>query len=220
MTLRRDGEALDGEVPLIVFAGRKTFPFGTESNHFVGDPFAFGFSRVARDIGANEWLHPQSRYSWSTILIPFGSYLSSSLQSTSERFVCWEAADGLEAVHKAEELQPDLILLDIGLPKLNGIGAAQQIAKVSPASKILFVSQESSADVVREAFRVGAAGYIVKNDVARELSTAVKAVLGGSRFVASRFDGHEFTGASDVRVSDSALKKRESARRHEAQFYS
>ena len=123
---------------------------------------------------------------------PFRQFLSSSLQSTSERFVCWEAADGLEAVHKAEELQPDLILLDIGLPKLNGIRAARQISKASPKSKILFVSQESSADVVREAFRVGAWGYIVKTDAASDLPTALKAVLGGTRFVASRFAGFEF----------------------------
>ena len=56
------------------------------------------------------------------------------------------ASDGLEAVQKAEELQPDLILLDIGLPSLNGIEVARQIRKLSPKSKILFVSQESSAD--------------------------------------------------------------------------
>ena len=123
---------------------------------------------------------------------PFRQYLCSSLQETSDRFVCWEASDGLEAVRQAKELQPDLILLDIGLPKLNGISAARQIAKVSPASKILFVSQESSTDVVREAFRVGAWGYIVKTDLASELLTAVNAVLDGTRFVANRFERREF----------------------------
>ena len=114
---------------------------------------------------------------------PFRQYLSSTLQKTFERFVCWEAADGLEAVHKARELQPDLILLDIGLPKLNGIRAAQEIAKASPGSKILFVSQESSADVVREALRVGGWGYIYKTDAASELPAAINAVLAGSRYV-------------------------------------
>lgn len=123
---------------------------------------------------------------------PFRQYLCSSLQETSDKFACWEASDGLEAVHQAKELQPDLILLDIGLPKLNGISAARQIAKVSPASRILFVSQESSTDVVREAFRVGAWGYIVKTDLASELLTAVNAVLDGTRFVANRFERHEF----------------------------
>jgi DNA-binding NarL/FixJ family response regulator len=150
---------------------------------------------------------------------PFRQYLCSSLQNLSNGFVCWGASDGLEAVHKAEELQPDLILLDIGLPKLNGIGAARKIAKVSPGSKILFVSQESSADVVHEAFRAGAWGYVVKIDAARELNTAINAILRGARFAGSRFDGHEFTGAYGVRVSDSALKTKDSARCHEAQFY-
>jgi DNA-binding NarL/FixJ family response regulator len=151
---------------------------------------------------------------------PFRQFLRSTLHSTSNGFVCWEAKDGLEAVHKAGELQPDLILLDLGLPKLNGIEAARQIAKASPRSKILFVSQESSADVVHEAFRAGGWGYIVKTDAARELMIGVHAVLRGGSFVGSRFDGHQFTRASDVRFSDGAPPKKGSARCHEAQFYS
>jgi DNA-binding NarL/FixJ family response regulator len=97
----------------------------------------------------------------------------------------------LEAVHKAEELQPDLILLDISLPRLNGIGVARQIGNVSPGSKILFLSQDLSADVMQGAFRAGAWGYIVKTDAARELMIAINAVLGGAKFVGRRFDGHE-----------------------------
>jgi DNA-binding NarL/FixJ family response regulator len=151
---------------------------------------------------------------------PFRQFLCSTLHSKPNGFVCWEAADGLEAVHKAGELQPDLILLDLGLPKLNGMEAARQIAKVSPVSKILFVSQESSADVVQEAFRVGAWGYIVKTDAARELLIGVNAVLRGTSFVGGRFDGHEFTGVSDMRVSGSARQKKQGPRRHEVQFYS
>jgi DNA-binding NarL/FixJ family response regulator len=75
----------------------------------------------------------------------------------------------LEAVQKALELQPDLILLDIGLPRLNGIEVARRIRKVSPGSKILFVSQESSADAVQEALGTGARGYVVKTDAGTEL---------------------------------------------------
>ena len=146
---------------------------------------------------------------------PFRQFLFSSLQNTFNGFVCWEASDGLEAVRKAEELQPDLILLDIGLPKLNGIEAARQIARISPGSRILFVSQESSVDVVQEAFRVGAWGYIVKTDAPHELLTSVSAVLRGASFVGSRFDGREFAGAPNVQVR----RSKESARRHEAQFY-
>jgi len=126
---------------------------------------------------------------------PFRRILSSSLQNTSSVYVCSEASDGLEAVQKAEELQPDLILLDIGLPKLNGIEAARRIRKVSPESKILFVSQESSVEVVQEALGLGACGYVVKTDARRELIQAIDAVLRGERFVGRRFSGHDFVGA-------------------------
>jgi DNA-binding NarL/FixJ family response regulator len=85
-----------------------------------------------------------------------------------------------------------LILLDIGLPKLNGIEAARRIRKVSPGSKILFVSQESSADAVREALGTGALGYVVKTDARRELLEGVSAVLRGERFVGQRFSAHDF----------------------------
>jgi DNA-binding NarL/FixJ family response regulator len=94
-----------------------------------------------------------------------------------------EALDGLEAVQKAEELQPDLIVLDIGLPTLNGIEAARQIRKFAPESKIIFVSQESSPDVVQEALGLGTCGYVVKSQAQRELLAAVDAVLEGRRFV-------------------------------------
>ena len=127
---------------------------------------------------------------------PFRRILSSSLRNTSSVYVCWEASDGLEAVQKAEELQPDLILLDIGLPKLNGIEAARRIRKISPGSKILIVSQESSADAVQEALGTGARGYVVKTDVKRELLEGVDAVLRGERFVGRRFSGHDFIGTS------------------------
>ena len=138
-----------------------------------------------------------------------------------------EVSDGLEAVQKAEELQPDLILLDIGLPTLNGIEAARRIRKLSPESKILFVSQESSADMVREALGTGASGYVVKTDAGSELLKAVSAVLRGERFVGRRFSGHDFVGASDARASrelrtESAFaplqRSMEIARRHEVGF--
>ena len=87
-----------------------------------------------------------------------------------------EAADGLEAVQKAEELCPDLILLDIGLPKLSGIQAARKILTSVPHTKIVFVTQESSAEVVDEAFRVGAFGYVKKVNAGIEIETAVQAV--------------------------------------------
>jgi DNA-binding NarL/FixJ family response regulator len=100
--------------------------------------------------------------------------------------VVGDASDGLEAVQKAVELKPDLILMDIGFPSLNGIEAARQIRKLVPESKIIFLSQESSAEVVQEAMGVGAAGYVIKIMAGCELLTAVETVLIGNRFVSSR----------------------------------
>lgn len=105
------------------------------------------------------------------------------LQQRAEFQVIHQAADGLEGVQRAQELQPDLILLDIGLPKLNGIEAARQIRKVSPESKILFLTQESSAEVIREALSLGVQGYVLKSDMDSELLQAVDAILKGKQFV-------------------------------------
>jgi DNA-binding NarL/FixJ family response regulator len=91
-----------------------------------------------------------------------------------------EVADGLEVVRKAQELQPDLILLDIGLPVLNGIEAAHQIRRLAPESKILFLGHGSSADVVQEALSFGALGYVVKAHAGSDLLAAVDAVSLGS----------------------------------------
>jgi CheY-like chemotaxis protein len=115
----------------------------------------------------------------------FRVFLQSALQRRREFRAIWQAADGLEAVQQAQALQPDLILLDIGLPQLNGIEAARQIQKVSPNSKILFVSQEFSEVVVEQALLLGAHGYLWKSDTAGELLPAVDEVLQGRQFVSS-----------------------------------
>src|SRR5947207_15219967 len=103
----------------------------------------------------------------------FRRFAASQLGKRPELRIVGEASDGSEAVQKAEELQPDLILLDIGLPKLNGIEAARRIRKLSPGSKILFVSQDLSADFIHGALATGARGYVVKTDAGSELLTAV-----------------------------------------------
>jgi DNA-binding NarL/FixJ family response regulator len=127
---------------------------------------------------------------------PFRRFVCSMLGERPELQIIGNASDGLEAVQKAEELRPDLILLDVGLPTLNGIEAARQIRRLVQESKIVFVSQESSADVVQEAFRVGALGYVVKTDAGSELLTAVSGVPRGETFGGSRLAEHDFAGAS------------------------
>ena len=105
------------------------------------------------------------------------------LEQRPEFQVIGQALDGREAIEKAERLQPDLILLDIGLPKLNGIRAAEQIRKIAPHSKILFLSQENPTDVIEAAFDLGALGYVHKMYLHRDLMCGIEAVLAGKRFV-------------------------------------
>ena len=99
-----------------------------------------------------------------------------------------EASDGWLAVQRAGELQPDLILLDIGLPGLNGLEAALQIRKLSPNSRILFMSVERSGDIARQGLRLGACGYLVKSGAGSELRKAVRAVLEGKVFLSVGLD--------------------------------
>ena len=88
-----------------------------------------------------------------------------------------EACDGEEAVEKARGWNPDLALLDIGLPKLNGIEAAQQIRRLCPECRIIFFTENRSDDVIEECFRTGASGYIFKSSGANDLVTAIKAAM-------------------------------------------
>jgi DNA-binding NarL/FixJ family response regulator len=117
--------------------------------------------------------------------VPYRRTICSILASCCDLQVIGEVSDGSEAVQKAVELKPDLILLDIGLPSLNGIEVARQVRKLVPESKIILLTQESSADVVQEALSLGARGYIVKMKAGIDLLTSVKAVLAGKPFVRS-----------------------------------
>ncbi len=114
---------------------------------------------------------------------PFRRFLCSALQDVPGLQIVGEVSDGLEATQQAERLQPDLILLDIGLPTLDGIEAARRILKSLPECKLLFVSQESSADVVQEAFNSGARGYVIKEHAGTDLLPAVEAVRQGRQFI-------------------------------------
>jgi DNA-binding NarL/FixJ family response regulator len=139
---------------------------------------------------------------------PFRRFITSTLRQKPELEVLCEVSDGMDAVQKAQELQPDLILLDIGLPKLNGIEAARQIRILAPTSKILFLSEHRSWDIAAEALRVGASGYVVKLDAGRELLPAVDAVLLGKQFLSARLAGHDF---ADTRRGQSLLGAASSA---------
>jgi DNA-binding NarL/FixJ family response regulator len=110
-------------------------------------------------------------------------FVVSRLQERPDLQVVAVASDGLQAVEKAGELQPDLILLDMMLPKLNGIEAAQQIRRVAPLTKIIFISSESDIDSVRTAFEAGGSGYVSKMEAAEGILAGVEAVLRGDRFV-------------------------------------
>ena len=127
---------------------------------------------------------------------PFREFACRELQRRPD-FRVVAVADGLAAIAHAQALQPDLILLDIGLPELNGLGAARRIRALSPAARIIFVTQESSPEVVHEALALGARAYIQKTSAQYLLST-VEAIVDGDRTFGNRIvnggphlvDGH------------------------------
>jgi DNA-binding NarL/FixJ family response regulator len=162
---------------------------------------------------------------------PWRRFVLSMLKQNPELQVVGEASDGLEAVQRAEELQPDLILLDLGLPRLNGIEAARRIRQNAPNSKILFVSQESSPEVAKEGLKLGAWGYVIKSHAGGELLAAVEAVIHGKQFVSASLGG-EVLGIEDAHIPDRLRReeglpseapplprKSETARCHEVEFY-
>ena len=147
---------------------------------------------------------------------PWRSFVVSTLQNQPELQIVGEASDGLEAVQIAQQLQPDLILLDIGLPTLNGLMAARRIKEICLGSKILFVSENRSRDIAEEALRAGEGGYVVKSDAATELLTAVEAVLQGKQFVSRSLTGPPLAGHGNEHAEP---LRREQMERHEIKFY-
>ena len=114
--------------------------------------------------------------------------LRALLQAQPEWTVCGEAEDGREAVAKAIELKPDLAVLDIGMPNLNGLEATRQIRVILPGTKVLILSLYESEQMVREVFEAGAAGYLLKSDASRCLAKAAEVVKNGKVFVTPRFE--------------------------------
>jgi DNA-binding NarL/FixJ family response regulator len=102
-----------------------------------------------------------------------------------------EAGGGFDAVTKAQELEANLILLDIGLPDMDGIEAGRKILENSPGAKVIFVTANSDCELMRTALGIGAMGYVLKADAGRELLKAIDAVLHGERFVSRRVIGND-----------------------------
>ena len=160
---------------------------------------------------------------------PWRAFVASTLQTQPELRIVGEATNGLEAVQIAQQLEPDLILLDIGLPKLNGLEAAPRIREASPRSKILFASENRSVDIVKEALSTGAGGYVVKSDAGSDLLPAVNAILAGKRFVSASLSDYDLTDPDDPqpdthrqRDDDETLnpeQNMEASRHHEVGFY-
>jgi len=158
-------------------------------------------------------------------------FISSIIAKHIDWHIVGEAGDGFETVQKAEELKPDLILLDIGLPKLNGIEVARRLRELVPNSTILFSSALHDPDIVREALRTGASGYVVKSDVGSELTKAIEATLRGEQFVSSSARGRIPEDPDDTLTYNGPIRNEkleslptpretEANHCHEVQFYS
>ena len=152
---------------------------------------------------AHHYLEGQLRVLVVDDFEPFRRFVCSTLGKRRDLQVIGEASDGLEAVCKAEELKPEMIVIDIGLPTLSGIEVARRIRELCPECKILFLSQESSAVVAQEAFSLGAMGYVVKAYAGSELSAAVEAVCQGRQFVSKGLLSHNWTTAADAQAPPS-----------------
>lgn len=138
--------------------------------------------------------------------------LRTLLESRDNWEVCAEAADGRDAVEKATKLKPDVAVLDIGMPLLNGVEAARRIHKASPATEILILTMHESDDLVQQVVEAGVRGYILKDDADRILIAAVDAVRHHKPYFSTRVSGTVETGnptGEPGRSSRSRLTPRE-----------
>jgi len=140
-------------------------------------------------------------------------HLSAELERTSQWQVVGTASDGLEGVQKARYLKPDVILLDVGLPGMDGLQAARQMLAHDPGSRIVFVTEQQSLEIAAAALGIGARGFVAKSDAGRDLLPAMEAVVEGERFISAKMAGRGFDPSADLRFA-------REMQRHEAGFYS
>jgi DNA-binding NarL/FixJ family response regulator len=112
--------------------------------------------------------------------------LHALLEAESDIMVVGTAPDGRQAVHQVETLCPDIVVMDIAMPRLNGIEATGQINETCPATKVIILSMHSSREHVSRALRAGAKGYLLKESAGKEVARAVRTVHGGSRYLSRR----------------------------------
>ena len=123
---------------------------------------------------------------------PWRRFIRIVLEPHSEFEVVAEAGNGLEALWQAKNLQPEMILIDIDLPGLDGLEAARRIRSLSRQSKILFVSEDDSIETAQKAFDAGAMGYVIKSDAGAELLIALNNIIAGRRYISKRLARHKF----------------------------
>jgi DNA-binding NarL/FixJ family response regulator len=129
--------------------------------------------------------------------------LASLLQSHEGWEVCGEAKDGRQAVEMARQLKPDVVILDIGMPILNGLAATRQLAQQNPQQKTIVLTITDSDQVIREALDAGARGFVLKSDAARDLVSAVEAVRDNRMFFTSRVNDMVLAGFLDKGINTS-----------------
>jgi DNA-binding NarL/FixJ family response regulator len=117
---------------------------------------------------------------------PWREFTRSTLARQAHWQIVGEAQDGLEAIEKAAQTQPDVVLLDVGLPLMSGIDASSRICEVVPGVRVVFLTAHRSSEILHAAFSNGARGYVLKLDAHIELLPAIEAVLRGEKFLSRR----------------------------------
>ena len=144
---------------------------------------------------------------------PWCRHVDATIRNHPHWQVAAQASDGFDAIAKVRDLRPDLILLDIGLPGINGLDAARQILTFDAGARILFVSEQRSWDIVRAAMRTGARGYIPKGDAGLDLIPAMDAIIDGRRVVSAGVLEQAFARTAQERMHPHTC-------RHEVGLYS